>query len=321
MSKIIDNEHKLKELKAKAQKKKKLDRSTTNGQIVCRICLGEENEIENPLICPCKCSGTMKHIHIECLREWLKSKQSFKSNLAVKTYCWKALECELCRVRFPSVIYAENSKKYIELTTFDIPDNNYLVLESVTMQNIKIVHVVNLDLKDNIKIGRGHESDIRITDISVSRLHAIIKRTDRGDFYLQDNQSKFGTLVLVHRPISLSKIGTNYLQLGRSLVEIQIKEPKPTQRCPCLTGKKKAYDERSPPVYDRSDYFPDEFIAKKVIVDHTKDEEDKNKHENMETNVADNNNNMQSPPPIRDSLMRAEDDIQEQRRDSLEQDQ
>ena len=68
---------------------------------VCRICLGEENEKNDPLISPCKCAGTMSHIHLECLREWLNSKRSKKEGENVKTYCWKALECELCKVRFP----------------------------------------------------------------------------------------------------------------------------------------------------------------------------------------------------------------------------
>lgn len=68
---------------------------------VCRICLGEENERDDPLISPCKCAGTMSHIHLECLREWLNSKRSKKEGDCVKTYCWKALECELCKVRFP----------------------------------------------------------------------------------------------------------------------------------------------------------------------------------------------------------------------------
>lgn len=45
---------------------------------VCRICLGEENESTDPLISPCKCAGTMSHIHLECLREWLNSKRSRK---------------------------------------------------------------------------------------------------------------------------------------------------------------------------------------------------------------------------------------------------
>ena len=43
-------------------------------------------------------------------------------------------------------------------------------------------------------IGRGHESDIRISDISVSRVHACIEYRD-GAFLLYDKVSKFGTLV------------------------------------------------------------------------------------------------------------------------------
>ena len=46
----------------------------------------------------------MKYIHIDCLREWLNSKKSYKENAAVKTYCWKILECELCKVKFPDKI-------------------------------------------------------------------------------------------------------------------------------------------------------------------------------------------------------------------------
>jgi len=68
---------------------------------VCRICLGEESEKDDPLISPCKCAGTMSHIHLECLREWLNSKRTKKEGERVITYCWKALECELCKCRFP----------------------------------------------------------------------------------------------------------------------------------------------------------------------------------------------------------------------------
>jgi len=45
-------------------------------------------------------------------------------------------------------------------------------------------------------MGRGSDSDVRISDISVSRCHALIKYEKDG-FYLEDNNSKFGTLVLV----------------------------------------------------------------------------------------------------------------------------
>jgi len=47
---------------------------------VCRICLGEDNEDDNPMIEPCKCAGSMSSIHIDCLRTWLNSKRSFKEN-------------------------------------------------------------------------------------------------------------------------------------------------------------------------------------------------------------------------------------------------
>lgn len=77
--------------------------------MVCRICLGEENSEEDPLISPCKCAGTMQYIHLECLREWLNSKRSHKEGPVVKTYCWKATECELCKEKFPSQVYKDGT--------------------------------------------------------------------------------------------------------------------------------------------------------------------------------------------------------------------
>jgi pSer/pThr/pTyr-binding forkhead associated (FHA) protein len=46
-----------------------------------------------------------------------------------------------------------------------------------------------------IRVGRGHDADIRVTDISVSRFHAKINRSEDGSFYVEDNKSKFGTLL------------------------------------------------------------------------------------------------------------------------------
>ena len=46
------------------------------------------------------------------------------------------------------------------------------------------------------KLGRGHDSDLRFNDISLSRIHSIVK-FDNGKWFLEDNDSKFGTLVLV----------------------------------------------------------------------------------------------------------------------------
>ena len=47
-----------------------------------------------------------------------------------------------------------------------------------------------------MKVGRGQDCDVRITDdISVSRCHALIWKTSKGDYILEDFNSKFGTLV------------------------------------------------------------------------------------------------------------------------------
>lgn len=50
--------------------------------------------------------------------------------------------------------------------------------------------------------GRGHQCDIRISDISVSRLHAFIKYED-GNFIIIDNNSKFGTLVKMNKKFEI----------------------------------------------------------------------------------------------------------------------
>ena len=35
----------------------------------CRICLEEEENLDK-LISPCRCSGTSKYVHIDCLKRW-----------------------------------------------------------------------------------------------------------------------------------------------------------------------------------------------------------------------------------------------------------
>lgn len=58
----------------------------------CRICYGSSDD--EPLITPCKCSGTMKYIHQTCLMTWLRSgskqcevcKESYRFRKYVRNY-------------------------------------------------------------------------------------------------------------------------------------------------------------------------------------------------------------------------------------------
>lgn len=83
--------------------------------------------------------------------------------------------------------------------------------------NIKSIHVITLDEQSKIIMGRGHDSDVRINDISVSRSHANLT-FENGKIKIMDMKSKFGTLALIKKelPILDKKI---QLQIGRTYLD------------------------------------------------------------------------------------------------------
>ncbi len=78
------------------------------------------------------------------------------------------------------------------------------------------------------RIGRGHESDVRLPDISVSRFHALIKLAHDG-FYVEDHGSKFGTLALIRHGLVLVPNSVTSLQVGRTVATIQVCPNNPEQ--------------------------------------------------------------------------------------------
>ena len=167
--------------------------------MVCRICLSEE-EPDNALICPCNCSGSMGHIHTSCLKDWLNSKKVVFEGIKVTSYFWKALECELCKQPFENKMRSS----MFAIMQFDKPDDNYMILESIKSAPAKVVHVFDLRY-DEFKVGRSVDTDMKIADISVSRTHSFIKIRD-GKIVVEDNGSKFGTLVKIQRPVDLLNV-------------------------------------------------------------------------------------------------------------------
>jgi len=113
------------------------------------------------------------------------------------------------------------------LVDVDVPeDRNFLWLESLTFEknSSRMVHLIMPDAERNtFKLGRGHESDVRVSDISVSRCHAILKYEPDHNFYLEDNLSKFGTLVLAKSAIELEADQTQAVQIGRSVISFTVK--------------------------------------------------------------------------------------------------
>mmetsp|Transcript_29153 Transcript_29153/g.21696 ORF Transcript_29153/g.21696 Transcript_29153/m.21696 type:complete len:112 (+) Transcript_29153:1422-1757(+) len=106
----------------------------------------------------------------------------------------------------------------------------------------KTLHVISLYSNRNLRMGRGHDADVRIADISVSRYHAILKfDEDRRAIVLQDHNSKFGTLRLIQRPkrVKFDEFVDTHVQAGRTLLQIHLtsflKETFFTNICCCYS--------------------------------------------------------------------------------------
>lgn len=103
---------------------------------------------------------------------------------------------------------------------------NYLMLESINYEKntARIIHIIMpSETKKIFKLGRGHESDVRITDISVSRFHASINFSKEG-FYIEDNVSKFGTLALA-TTVEINPLIKKAIQVGRTVISFNVKQP------------------------------------------------------------------------------------------------
>ncbi len=82
----------------------------------------------------------------------------------------------------------------------------------------RAVYVISLAGKSTLKLGRGHESDVRIADVSISRWHATVSFTHDRRFVLEDHGSKFGTLVQLRSPILFDQSLT--VQSGRTVFRL-----------------------------------------------------------------------------------------------------
>ena len=165
---------------------------------VCRICyLEEDNKRLNPLIKPCKCSGSMKYIHYECLLHWLKTKliidkKAFVDNDFYDIYRLDLLECELCKNHLLNYI-RHNNKIYslIDYQRLDFQmekllskkeksqikrEYNYIMFDEVLpgKDGFLYRYLVKFNEDNTLKIGRALDNQLILNDISVSRNNCLI---------------------------------------------------------------------------------------------------------------------------------------------------
>ncbi|KOS22218.1 ERAD-associated E3 ubiquitin-protein ligase doa10 [Escovopsis weberi] len=79
---------------------------------ICRICRGEATPTE-PLFYPCKCSGSIKFVHQECLMVWLSHSQKKYCELCKTSFRFTKLYAPDMPKSLPVHIFLEHMAKYI----------------------------------------------------------------------------------------------------------------------------------------------------------------------------------------------------------------
>ena len=253
LQETVNNKLKMIYLKLKTINEKKKTQS-----FKCRICFCEGSfEGNDPLISPCKCTGSLTYIHLNCLRKWLTLKVTSKSSSTnnIYYYSFRSLECEICKSPIPEIV--EYRGKYLSLLDFKEIEPPYIILQTMYQYNFQsrnisefnLIFVMSMKLKDFLVIGRANNSDIRLSDVSVSRNHSIISY-DEGNFYIDDIGSKFGTLVLIQNNIVFLPYKEISIQTGKCHLIFNLKRS--------YLGCFKCYKNK---VYDKLSY-EDFFLTK-----------------------------------------------------------
>ena len=203
----------------------------------CRICLLEgSGSDEDPLVQACSCRGSIQYVHLGCLRYWINGRLCL-SESSKHAYLFRQLACELCKANYPVEIQISDT---IRIPLVPMPETHapYIVLENMMRTepenagSSRGVFVISLAGKKILKLGRGHESDVRIADVSISRWHATVSFTENGQFVLEDHGSKFGTLVAMRRPRVVDSddqgsAGKLCVQAGRTLFRFNYPQESP----------------------------------------------------------------------------------------------
>lgn len=88
---------------------RRCDDMPKEGADQCRVCFRESNAENDPLLSLCKCTGSVKFIHLLCLKTWLNLKLTQHQSPSLRSYYWKSFDCEICKSLYPRKTVCERS--------------------------------------------------------------------------------------------------------------------------------------------------------------------------------------------------------------------
>jgi len=219
--------------------------ATSSETAPCRICLQCGPDGDGQLIAPCDCRGSVEFVHIGCLQHWMRARTT--ASEGKRAYTYKMQTCELCKAPYPMHYVTTEGDRH-PLVELDTPAAPYAVLEELNLvraQDLEdagqLLQAERLGLhlasfaEGPIRLGRCRESDVEIHDEYVSRRHAVI-RFEEGQFLLEDNGSKWGTLVALREELRLSPDHTVSIQVGPAVFALAVQAKLQSPRSQIASG-------------------------------------------------------------------------------------
>jgi hypothetical protein len=149
----------------------------------------------------------MGFIHYKCLKQCIKVRITKKEADNYICYLWKNYQCEICLHEYPKNIKYKDI--FYNIIDFDIPYEQYIIMDYNLFDDAKRktfrkgIIIVKLVDNENITIGRNQNNIIKLKDISVSRSHCYVFKKD-NKLYVADKSSKFGTLLYLNKPFTIT---------------------------------------------------------------------------------------------------------------------
>ena len=207
-----------------------LKQTLNNKVLICELCEKKETDnINNPIIkiCPCK---KCPLLHINCFKnEYLKKDKMFcYSNKDYMSGSLKIVSlinflCPLCNEPYNPII--KINSRFYNILPYSFDKNIFhIVLESINFVKdgiycIMVIIFTFPNKKEEFFLGRGHEATFKISDISISRVHAKVYLKDEN-IVIDDLGSKFGTLLLARNSIDVGEMIEKKMkiQIGRNVI-------------------------------------------------------------------------------------------------------
>lgn len=189
----------------------------------CRICLETEtaNRHLAKTICPC---SPKNPIHFDCLSAWMTKKiKSVKTGVTI--YNMNGLICDMCQAKYPYSIQ-QNEKNFPIVKIVEPLNDPYILISAYEIESERVKIIYLIELKSNvdktISVGRNERNELHFSDASVSRVHSHLLWS-KNQLFLYDNDSKFGTLLLVKGRALIKQIENQRLAIDRFMLEFAVK--------------------------------------------------------------------------------------------------